>query len=153
MSMLQAYHGTIRKGRIHITPPAELPEEGEVSPWVTEGGQQTAVPTPTGQQTASQLRQKVRGMVRFMSRLSPAELDGLAQSITQDTQRAEILADPEALRRQIDQVLAREEEHRRRSGRLLYCPGSGDQRRPARRGTQLRRAPASRGYVPHAFHC
>ena len=64
-----------------------------------------AAPTPTGQQTASQLRQKVRGTVRFMSRLSPADLDGLAQSIAQDTQRAEILADLEALRRQIDQVL------------------------------------------------
>lgn len=64
-----------------------------------------AEPTPTGQQTASQLRQKVRGTVRFMSRLSPADLDGLAQSIAQDTQRAEILADLEALRRQIDQVL------------------------------------------------
>lgn len=45
MSMLQAYHGIIRKGRIHITSPAELPEEGEVYLWVTERvGQQTAVP-------------------------------------------------------------------------------------------------------------
>ncbi|MBK7180749.1 MAG: hypothetical protein IPH82_26830 [Chloroflexi bacterium] len=41
MSMPQAYHGIIRKGRIHLTPPAELPEEGEVYVLVTR---QTAVP-------------------------------------------------------------------------------------------------------------
>ncbi len=40
MSMPQAYHGIIRKGRIHLTPPAELPEEGEVYVLVTR---QTAV--------------------------------------------------------------------------------------------------------------
>ncbi|MBE2198012.1 MAG: hypothetical protein IAE79_05335 [Anaerolinea sp.] len=45
MSMLQAYHGIIRKGRIHITPPADLPEEGEFYLWVTERtAQETAVP-------------------------------------------------------------------------------------------------------------
>ncbi len=44
MSMLQAYHGIIRKGRIHITPPAELPEEGEVYVLVTgQTARQTAV--------------------------------------------------------------------------------------------------------------
>lgn len=45
MSMLQAYHGIIRKGRIHITSPTELPQEGEVYLWVTDRtGQETAVP-------------------------------------------------------------------------------------------------------------
>jgi hypothetical protein len=45
MSMSQAYHGVIRKGRIHITPPAELPEEGEFYLWVTERtAPETAVP-------------------------------------------------------------------------------------------------------------
>ncbi|MFO7682701.1 MAG: DUF5678 domain-containing protein [Chloroflexota bacterium] len=45
MSMPQAYHGIIRKGRIHLTPPAELPEEGEVYLWVTERATaETAVP-------------------------------------------------------------------------------------------------------------
>ena len=44
MSVLQAYHGIIRKGRIHITSPAKLPEEGEVYLWVTDRtGQETAV--------------------------------------------------------------------------------------------------------------
>ncbi len=45
MSIPQAYHGIIRKGRIHITPPAKLPEEGEVYLWVTERATaETAVP-------------------------------------------------------------------------------------------------------------
>lgn len=54
--MPQAYHGIIRKGRIHLTPPAELPEEGEVYLWVTERATaETAVPgesMPTAAETA-----------------------------------------------------------------------------------------------------
>jgi hypothetical protein len=35
MSMMQTYHGVVRKGRIHITPPTDLPEGSEVYVVVT----------------------------------------------------------------------------------------------------------------------